>query len=113
MARKMKKLTVARLRAWLESQPPSAEFTTASPSECPIAAFIDEDHKVGTEYIAEHGANYDWSGLPPNDPRRIELPSWARAFIGLVDRHPGGMGRSIKRDEVLRILDSVTPKRKG
>lgn len=106
MARKLRKLTVARLRAWLEEQPAGATFKTKDPRQCPIAAFIDEDHAVYTRHIALHvRPDEDMSGadLPKGDYHRIELPWWAQRFVETVDL----IDQTVSRDAALRILNEA------
>jgi hypothetical protein len=105
MAKKLRKLAVARFREWLEAQPDHERYTVRNSRECPIAAFVDADHRVYTDYIALHALSM-YDELLKGDPRRVELPVWARRFVSKVDALSG----SISRDEALAILKEVTAK---
>ena len=104
--KKLRKLTVKGLRAWLEAQPAGKIFNTRDSHHCPIAQFVDEDHAVYTRYIALHSATVaSGNDLLLGDPRRIELPQWAMSFIKKVDEL-----WTISREDALKVLAEVTGK---
>lgn len=102
----MKRLTVRKLREWLEAQPKGTTFMPSNGRQCPIAMYVDEDHWVYPHYIGLHDPDGGEPCRHKGDPGRIELPAWAKEFISRVDHNT----LPITRDRALAILKEVTPK---
>lgn len=77
---------------------------------CPVALFLSERWPN----VRVHVSLSDYKVASRSAEGTLDLPHWARAFVEIID-HPAGRylrgSRAISRDEALKALDVVSPRR--
>ena len=102
-------LTVAGVRAWLESLEPGAICGTSHVHQaCPLATYLSQAYEGRESYV---DVFFYWVRDRIGRQHHAETPGWGQRFVFAVNR--AAPSRPITAQEVLALLERACPARPG